>query len=224
MHQLGWTATTVPARPERKRGFGPASRRAEPRHSSRHSGLPAVHRERIQGDRVPQSPGDHPGDDPFGGCRSTGCLEGGELERLLAVPGECRALDAGCRSEASVAADKLPCRNELTAVTVSSEPEEGTAAQVTAKVVKWHELTAPSRPPRISYEIGGELEDSARSQGAITEKFSYPDLAIVILLGTQFNSIRKSPIVLLTIALALSSPLSRQNRSICAPQRPSEII
>ena len=102
-----------------------------------------------------------------------------------------------------MAADKLPCRNELTAVTVSSEPEEGTAAQVTAKVVKWHELTAPSRPPRISYEIGGELEDSARSQGAITEKFSYPDLAIVILLGAQFNSIRKSPIVLLTIALAL---------------------
>lgn len=99
---------------------------------------------------------------------------------------------------------KVLRRNRLTTVTISSELEGGaTAAEVTRQIGEWLEETSPSWAAGIFYEIGGEVEESARSEGAIVAKLPYAALLIIILLVAQFNSIRRSLIVLLTIPLAL---------------------
>lgn len=55
-----------------------------------------------------------------------------------------------------------------------------------------------------NYEIGGEIENSTNAQNAIKAKVPLAVLSILLLLIGQFNSIRKSVIILLTIPLALT--------------------
>ena len=99
---------------------------------------------------------------------------------------------------------KLLRRNRLTTVTVSSELAGGvTAAAITAPLAAWLENEQASWPPGYFYELGGELEESAKSQGAINDKLPYAGLFILILLVAQFNSFRRPLIILLTIPLAL---------------------
>ena len=53
------------------------------------------------------------------------------------------------------------------------------------------------------YFPGGEAEESAKAMNAVTEKLPISIFIILLLLIGQFNSIRKSGIVLLTIPLGL---------------------
>ncbi len=99
---------------------------------------------------------------------------------------------------------KLLRRDRLTTVTVSSELADGvTALDITAPLGEWLEKEQASWPPGYFYEFGGELEESAKSQGAISDKLPYAALFILILLVSQFNSVRRPLIILLTIPLAL---------------------
>lgn len=99
---------------------------------------------------------------------------------------------------------KLLRRDRLTTVTVSSELADGvTARDITAPLGEWIEKEQASWPPGYFYEFGGELEESAKSQGAISDKLPYAALFILILLVAQFNSVRRPLIILLTIPLAL---------------------
>lgn len=99
---------------------------------------------------------------------------------------------------------KLLRRNRLTTVTVSSSLTDGvTAAEVTAQLAEWMEREQATWPPGYFYEFGGEMEESAKSEGAIIDKLPYAGLMILILLVMQFNSFRKPVIILLTIPLAL---------------------
>lgn len=99
---------------------------------------------------------------------------------------------------------KLLRRNRLTTVTVSSELAGGvTAAEITAQLTGWLENEQASWPPGYFYELGGELEESTKSQGAINDKLPYAGFLILILLVAQFNSFRRPLIILLTIPLAL---------------------
>ena len=54
-----------------------------------------------------------------------------------------------------------------------------------------------------SYELGGESESSGDAMGAVSEKLPIAFLIIILLLIIQFNSARKTTIVLLTIPLGL---------------------
>ncbi len=95
-------------------------------------------------------------------------------------------------------------RNRLTTVTVSSNLTEGvTTAEVTTQLAGWLEKEQSSWPPGHFYEFGGELEQSARGEGAIIDKLPYAGIMILILLIMQFNSFRRPLIILLTIPLAL---------------------
>ena len=95
-------------------------------------------------------------------------------------------------------------RDRLTTVTLSSELADGvTALDITAPLGGWLEKEQASWPPGYFYEFGGELEESAKSQGAIADKLPYAVLFILILLVAQFNSVRRPLIILLTIPLAL---------------------
>ena len=99
---------------------------------------------------------------------------------------------------------KLLRRDRLTTVTVSSELDVGvTALDITTPMAMWLERAQPSWPPGYFYEFGGELEESAKSEGAINDKLPYAGLFIVILLVAQFNSVRRPLIIMLTIPLAL---------------------
>ena len=99
---------------------------------------------------------------------------------------------------------KLLRRDRLTAVTVSSELGAGvTAPAITTPLAAWLEKEQASWPPGYFYELGGELEESAKSQKAISDKLPYAGLFIVILLVAQFNSVRRPLIIVMTIPLAL---------------------
>ena len=95
-------------------------------------------------------------------------------------------------------------RNRLTTVTVSSQLADGfTAVEVTNPLAEWLLKEQASWPPGYSFEFGGELEESARSEGAINSKLPYAGLFILMLLIAQFNSFRRPLIILLSIPLAL---------------------
>ena len=99
---------------------------------------------------------------------------------------------------------KLLRRDRLTAVTLSSELGAGvTAPAITTPLAAWLEKEQASWPPGYFYELGGELEESAKSQKAISDKLPYAGLFIVILLVAQFNSVRRPLIIVMTIPLAL---------------------
>lgn len=99
---------------------------------------------------------------------------------------------------------KLLRRNRLTTVTVSSElADDVTAVEVTNPLGEWLLQEQASWPPGYSFEFGGELEESARSEGAINAKLPYAGLFILMLLIAQFNSFRRPLIILLSIPLAL---------------------
>ena len=53
------------------------------------------------------------------------------------------------------------------------------------------------------YELGGEAETSARANQSITEQLPVAGLLILLLLIGQFNSVRRTAIILLTIPLGL---------------------
>ena len=60
-----------------------------------------------------------------------------------------------------------------------------------------------NHPFAYDYEFGGEAESSGKANQSIADKLPIAVLIIVLLLVAQFNSIRKSIIILSTIPLAL---------------------
>ena len=99
---------------------------------------------------------------------------------------------------------RLLRRNRLTTVTISSELTEGvTALDITLPLEEWLDKEQASWPPGYFYEFGGELENSSKSQSALRSKLPYGGLFILALLVAQFNSVRRTLIILFTIPLAL---------------------
>jgi multidrug efflux pump subunit AcrB len=99
---------------------------------------------------------------------------------------------------------KILRRNRQKTVTVSAELAPGvTAAQVNAPLVPWLEDQSAGWPLGYLFEIGGEAETSIESQQSIGAKLPIALFIIVILLVGQFNSVRKSLIIMLTIPLGL---------------------
>jgi multidrug efflux pump subunit AcrB len=72
---------------------------------------------------------------------------------------------------------------------------------VNAELIPWVEESANDWPLGYFYEFGGELESSIQANQAIGAKVPIAFFIILILLITQFNSIRRTLIILLTIPL-----------------------
>ena len=99
---------------------------------------------------------------------------------------------------------KILRRDLYRTITVSSDLVSGyTARDVTDKLVPWLKEQQKDWPRGYSFEPGGELEDSGKAMGAVTEKLPLSFFIIVLLLIGQFNSLRKPAMVLLTIPLGL---------------------
>ena len=95
-------------------------------------------------------------------------------------------------------------RGRLKTVTISSELAPGVvASDVVAPLRPWLDAEQAGWPPGYRYELGGEEETSARANQSIVEQLPVAGLIILLLLVVQFNSLRRTAIILLTIPLGL---------------------
>ncbi|MEM8498118.1 MAG: efflux RND transporter permease subunit [Pseudomonadota bacterium] len=78
-----------------------------------------------------------------------------------------------------------------------------TATEVSDAFAPWMEDYARTWPTAYSYEMGGEMETSDDASSAIGAKLPISAALIFLLLVAQFNSIRKTLIILCTIPLGL---------------------
>jgi multidrug efflux pump subunit AcrB len=99
---------------------------------------------------------------------------------------------------------KVLRRDRTRTVTVSAGVTEGvTASDIVDQIRPWLEAQQAGWPFGYGYALGGEIETSVKANQAIGEKVPIGLLLIVLLLVVQFNSIRRTAIVLLTIPLGL---------------------
>lgn len=95
-------------------------------------------------------------------------------------------------------------RDRFKNVTVGAQIDETiTASQAFAELTPWLDEQKQSWPFGYDYELGGEAESSGKANQSIADKLPIAVLIIVLLLISQFNSIRKATVILMTIPLGL---------------------
>jgi len=95
-------------------------------------------------------------------------------------------------------------RDRLRSVSIEAALHEGTTAtEVNAVLEPWLNQEKKTWGLGYFWEFGGEAEESGKGNSSIGDKLPVAGLIILFLLVMQFNSIRKSLIILLTIPLGL---------------------
>ncbi len=101
-------------------------------------------------------------------------------------------------------ASKILRRDQYRTMTVLSEVETGyTAAGVLGQIRPWLDAQQKEWGAGYWFELGGDAEMSEKSIGAVFNYLPMSFMIVVLLLIGQFNSLRKSIIVLLTIPLGV---------------------
>lgn len=99
---------------------------------------------------------------------------------------------------------KIIRRDLLKTITVSCQLDAGYLASDIMKTLKpYLKEQQKTWKNNYSYEFGGESESSGKAMGAVADQLPLSAFLIVLLLIFQFNSIRKTSIVLSTIPLGL---------------------
>ena len=99
---------------------------------------------------------------------------------------------------------KILRRNLYRTMTVSCDAQSGfTATNITDQLNPFLQDAQNSWKPGYTYKLGGESEQSNEAMGAVGAKLPLAAFIILLLLITQFNSFRKTFIVLSTIPLGL---------------------
>lgn len=94
-------------------------------------------------------------------------------------------------------------RNRLDTVTVFADLEENTTAtEIDKQVIAFLESEQQSWPFGYKWELGGENEEAGKAQRSIFAELPMAFLLILILLMAQFNSLKKTSIILMTIPMA----------------------
>ncbi|MEQ8471515.1 MAG: efflux RND transporter permease subunit [Marinoscillum sp.] len=89
-------------------------------------------------------------------------------------------------------------------ITVESQLEAGyTAAKITTQISKWLNEQQDEWGSDYTFELGGESEASGTAMAAVTAKLPISFFIIILLLVIQFNSVRKSSIVLLAVPFGI---------------------
>lgn len=95
-------------------------------------------------------------------------------------------------------------RNGIRTVTVGAQlAGDITALEKFAELEPWLKAQKQEWHGKVRYELGGEHESSAKANTSIVDKLPVAAFIILILLVAQFNSIRKSLIVITTIPLGV---------------------
>jgi len=93
-------------------------------------------------------------------------------------------------------------RDRLKTVTVSADLLPGvTASEITRQIVPWLEAQAPTWPVGYRFELGGEAETSEKANASIRDQVPAAVFIILLLLVAQFNSLRRTLIIMVTIPL-----------------------
>jgi multidrug efflux pump len=93
-------------------------------------------------------------------------------------------------------------RNRLKTVTVSADLYPGvTASAITRQIVPWLDAQKPAWPVGYRYELGGEAETSEKANASIRDQVPVAAFIILLLLVIQFNSLRRTLIIMVTIPL-----------------------
>jgi len=101
-------------------------------------------------------------------------------------------------------AAKILRRDRFKTVTIGAQIDNSiTASAAYSKLEPWLDEQKAQWPFGYRYEFGGEAESSGKANQSIADKLPIAIFIIVLLLVGQFNSIRKSIIVLSTIPLGL---------------------
>ena len=99
---------------------------------------------------------------------------------------------------------KVLRRDRLKTVTVQSNIKPGANAMaISQEIGRWLDGERQKWPVGYKYELGGEIESSGKANASIGAKLPIAGLIILLLLIGQFNSIRRTAIVGLTIPLGL---------------------
>ena len=97
--------------------------------------------------------------------------------------------------------DRIKRYNQEICVTVSAKNTMLSASEIFAEMKPI--LAGINFPPGTNWEIGGEIEESAKAQRRLMIWFPICFLFIVVLLVWQFNSFRCATIILLTMPLVI---------------------
>ncbi|MDP5169717.1 MAG: efflux RND transporter permease subunit [Bacteroidia bacterium] len=99
---------------------------------------------------------------------------------------------------------KIKRRNLYRTIVVDAYLQGGfTAREVTNEFEPWLAEASKSWPKGYRYELGGEAEDSASGLQAVIDQLPISGFLIILLLILQFNSFRKTTIVLGAIPLGV---------------------
>lgn len=99
---------------------------------------------------------------------------------------------------------KIKRRNLYRTMIISCDAKSGyTATDVTNALIPLLEEASKEWPPGAFYNLGGESEQSSEAMGAVMAKLPLAGFIILLLLVSQFNSFRKTSIVLSTIPLGI---------------------
>ena len=99
---------------------------------------------------------------------------------------------------------KIKRRDRLRTVTVEAAMDQGvTASDVNQVLEPWLREQEKNWGLGYFWEFGGEAETSGKAQKSIQDKLPVAGLIILLLLVSQFNSVRRPVIILLTIPLGL---------------------
>ncbi len=95
-------------------------------------------------------------------------------------------------------------RDRKRTITVQAMLAPGvTATEVNAQIAPWIEEASRGWPFGFRWELGGEAFSSGRASDSIVAKLPLAGLCIIMLLMAQFNSIKKTLIILITIPLSI---------------------
>ncbi|KYG72375.1 efflux RND transporter permease subunit [Roseivirga echinicomitans] len=99
---------------------------------------------------------------------------------------------------------KIIRRNLNRTVTVESQLQAGyTAAEITNQISNWLNEQEATWGNEYHYELGGESEASGSAMSAVMAKLPVSFFIIILLLVMQFNSVRKSSIVLFAVPFGI---------------------
>ncbi|MEM7027006.1 MAG: efflux RND transporter permease subunit [Pseudomonadota bacterium] len=99
---------------------------------------------------------------------------------------------------------KIERRDRNRTVTLKAQIIEGaTATEVNKSLSPWLAETKQNWPRDYNYEEGGEAEESGDANASIAAKLPIAAMLILLLLVTQFNSLRRPFIILTTIPLGI---------------------
>jgi multidrug efflux pump subunit AcrB len=123
--------------------------------------------------------------------------------RSLSIYSSSRGTNVPLEQIADVYADwdlyRIKRRGQERTVTISSKHQYLKAAQIYEALKP--AIASLDLPPGYEWNMGGELEQSAKAQGYLAANMPFAAAGIIFLLVWQFNSFRRAGIILLTIPL-----------------------